>query len=270
MTARHNAAPAGGLDPSAAEAQVAARLVAVLEACWRAIRRHHPEIPPAMLVVAAGFDARRHKLGHFAAERWRHARKDGALPEVLIGGEGLERRPEPVFATLLHEAAHALAHAREIQDTTRQGRYHNLRFRALAEELGLVVTPAPGIGWSATTLPAATAALYRRGDRRAPAGAHRLSPRRADRRPRRRSNNNPQPATCACPRRIRPSGSNGTGTYAKAPRSPARHAFGHERGSAPLVAEDPQFRRRANRRQRAGHTATALSPTGAVVSESSR
>ena len=155
MTARHNAAPAGGLDPSAAEAQVAARLVAALEACWRAIRRHHPEIPPARLVVAAGFDARRHKLGHFAAERWRHARKDGALPEVLIGGEGLERRPEQVFATLLHEAAHALAHAREIQDTSRQGRYHNLRFRALAEELGLVVTPAPGIGWSATTLPAA-------------------------------------------------------------------------------------------------------------------
>jgi hypothetical protein len=106
---------------------VAARLVAALEACWRAIRRHHPEIPPAMLVVAAGFDARRHKLGHFAAERWRHARKDGALPEVLIGGEGLERGPEPVFATLLHEAAHALADAREIQDTSRQGRYHNLR-----------------------------------------------------------------------------------------------------------------------------------------------
>lgn len=161
---------------------MAARLVAALEACWRAIRRHHPEIPPAMLVVAAGFDARRHKLGHFAAERWWHARKDGALPEVLIGGEGLERGPEPVFATLLHEAAHALADAREIQDTSRQGRYHNLRFRALAEELGLVVTPAPGIGWSATTLPAATAALYRRGDRRARAGAHRLSPRRADRR----------------------------------------------------------------------------------------
>jgi hypothetical protein len=106
---------------------VAARLVAALEACWRAIRRHHPEIPPAMLVVAAGFDARRHKLGHFAAERWWHARKDGALPEVLIGGEGLERGPEPVFATLLHEAAHALADAREIQDTSRQGRYHNLR-----------------------------------------------------------------------------------------------------------------------------------------------
>jgi len=60
--------------------------VAALEACWRAIRHRHPEIPPAMLVVGAGFNARRRKLGHFAAERWRHARKEGALPEVLVGG----------------------------------------------------------------------------------------------------------------------------------------------------------------------------------------
>jgi hypothetical protein len=112
-----------------------------------------------------------------------HLRASIAVSDIEQAvGEGLERGPEPVFATLLHEAAHALADAREIQDTSRQGRYHNLRFRALAEELGLVVTPAPGIGWSATTLPAATAALYRRGDRRARAGAHRLSPRRADRR----------------------------------------------------------------------------------------
>jgi hypothetical protein len=114
-----------------------------------------------MLVVGAGFDARQRKLGHFAADRWQHARNEGALPEVLIGGEGLERGPEPVFATLLHEAAHALAEARNVQDTSRQGRYHNQHFKAIAEELGLAVARAPGIGWSATTLPAATAALYR-------------------------------------------------------------------------------------------------------------
>jgi hypothetical protein len=185
------------------DSQVAVRLVAALDVCWRAIRRRHPEIPPAMLVVGAGFSARRRKLGHFAAERWRRAREDGAMPEVLIGGEGLERGAEPVFATLLHEAAHALADARDVQDTSRQGRYHNLRFKALAEELGLAVAQAPKIGWSATTLPVGTATLYREAitELEQALTVYRRAEPAAD--GGRRSNNNPAPATCGCPRRIR-------------------------------------------------------------------
>jgi hypothetical protein len=42
-----------------------------------------------------------------------------------------------VLDTELHEAAHGLAAARGIQDTSRQGRYRNARYRGLAEELGL-------------------------------------------------------------------------------------------------------------------------------------
>ena len=44
-----------------------------------------------------------------------------------------------VLATLLHEAAHALAHARGSKDTSRQGRYHNTKFKNCAEEVGLTV-----------------------------------------------------------------------------------------------------------------------------------
>lgn len=51
--------------------------------------------------------------------------------EVFVGGEGLARGPADVLATLLHEAAHALAHVRGIQDTSRQGRWHNAQFKAL-------------------------------------------------------------------------------------------------------------------------------------------
>jgi len=65
-----------------------------------------------------------------------------------------------VLATLPHEAAHALARVREIQDTSRQGRYHNQRFKRLGEQLGLQIDKHPVIGWSTTTLPAATAASY--------------------------------------------------------------------------------------------------------------
>jgi hypothetical protein len=70
------------------------------------------------------------------------------LPEVFVGGEGLARGPADVLGTLLHEAAHALAHVRGIKDTSRQGRWHNARFKALAEEIGIQVTRDASIGWS--------------------------------------------------------------------------------------------------------------------------
>jgi hypothetical protein len=69
---------------------------------------------------------------------------------VLVSGEGLQRGPVAVLGTLLHEAAHGLACARCIQDTSRQGRYHNRRYATLARELGLDVAHMQPIGWSAT------------------------------------------------------------------------------------------------------------------------
>jgi hypothetical protein len=93
----------------------ASRLVAALEHAWDAIRANHPEVPDAVLVVASGSDPRSRALtlGHFAAGRWRLA-NDTQRPEVLVSGEGLRRGPVDVLGTLLHEAAHGLAHARRI------------------------------------------------------------------------------------------------------------------------------------------------------------
>jgi hypothetical protein len=65
-----------------------------------------------------------------------------------------------VLGTLLHEAAHGLAQTREVQDTSRGGRYHNRRYAHLARELGLEVASAKPIGWSATTVPQHTATAY--------------------------------------------------------------------------------------------------------------
>ena len=79
----------------------------------------------------------------------------------MISGEGLRRTPREVLATLLHEAVHALAAARGITDTSRQGRYHNRKFALLAAELGLDVDEDPGqFGWSVTTVPDTTARRY--------------------------------------------------------------------------------------------------------------
>jgi hypothetical protein len=136
----------------------ASLLVAALEHAWSAIRRRHPVVPDAVVVVASGSEGKRLNLGHFAPHRWQVSGAD--RHEVLVGGEGLQRGPLEVLGTLLHEAAHGLAQARSIQDTSRQGRYHNRRYAQLAGELGLDVTSVKPIGWSATTVPQQTAAAY--------------------------------------------------------------------------------------------------------------
>jgi hypothetical protein len=136
----------------------ASLLVAALERTWQTIRRRHPDVPEAVLVVASGSAGKRLTFGHFALHRWQVAGADRY--EVLVGGEGLQRGPTDVLGTLLHEAAHGLAQARSIADTSRQGRYHNRRYATLARELGLDAASVKPIGWSATTVPTQTAAGY--------------------------------------------------------------------------------------------------------------
>lgn len=132
-------------------------LVKALEGAWLAVRRNHPEIPHAVLIVASG-EGR--KYAHHATCRWHHDGED--LTEIMIAGEGLKRGSTPVMASVLHEAAHALANARGIQDTSRQGRYHNAKFKALGEELGITVEKDGTIGWSLTTMGELGAKRYTR------------------------------------------------------------------------------------------------------------
>ena len=144
--------------------RISAPMVAALEQAWADIRDRNSDVPAAVIVLGAGSigsPAGMLKLGHFAAMRWR-TDAEGAelLAEVFVGGEGLARGPAEVLGTLLHEAAHATAHVRGVKDTSRQGRWHNARFKALAEELGIEVTKDTRIGWSPTTLAPATREAY--------------------------------------------------------------------------------------------------------------
>lgn len=175
-------------------------VVSALHGAWAAIREHHPDVPPAALIVGQGSRQHRHGLvlGHFAAERWLTSSSQ-PLHEVLIGGEGLASGELELLVTLLHEAAHGLALARDIQETSRQGRYHNHHFKTLANELGLTVTRHPELGWSTSTLPPATAARYQ------PLLAQLAHAVTLYRRPEptARGAAGARSARCACPRRIR-------------------------------------------------------------------
>jgi hypothetical protein len=180
-------------------------LVEALERAWAAIRARHPEVPAAVVVLGAGsigMPAGALKWGHFAKLRWRRGASD--LPEVFIGGEGLERGALGTLGTLLHEAAHGLADSRQLKDTSRQGRYHNRRYAELAGELGLAVTVDGTRGWSRTTVPAETERAYADVVEQL-AGALRLW-RHAESQAstgRRVNSNNPRPCICGCGRRIR-------------------------------------------------------------------
>src|SRR6266542_6494819 len=136
-------------------------LITALEDTWASIRRQHPDLPEVVFITgtglrsasAASVDAR---WGHFGAQRWvaghpqkvatptPEAGQDAKLqvppdrkPELFVAGECFAEGATHTLTTILHEAAHALAHVRGVKDTSRQGKYHNRRYLDLAGELGL-------------------------------------------------------------------------------------------------------------------------------------
>lgn len=136
-------------------------MVAALEQAWKAIRARHADVPAAVIVVGTGSPSRPSgpmKWGHFVDSQWQHG--TDVLSEVLVSGEGLARTVDEVLETLLHEATHGVAFTRQVQDTSRQGRWHNRRFATIAAELGLTPAQAPKIGWSVTTLSQGTMQAY--------------------------------------------------------------------------------------------------------------
>lgn len=123
------------------------------------IRYEHPEIPRLTIVLGAQGATRRGQVhGHFAPNAWSD---DKAAHEVMLSGESLARGAVATLGTLLHESAHAIANARGIKDTSNNGRYHNKKFKAIGEELGIELEDAPTLGWSLTTVPESTQEHYK-------------------------------------------------------------------------------------------------------------
>lgn len=115
------------------------RAVGLLEEAWHHARTTHaPDLPDVgiTLKLSGNVTARGITLGHFAPERIATP-DDDKLHEVMISGTTIHRGPVSLLTTLVHEAAHALAAARGIKDTSRQNRYHNMKFVRCAEELGM-------------------------------------------------------------------------------------------------------------------------------------
>ena len=153
---------------AAAQQEHGSRIITALEAAWAAIRARHPEVPGVVIITGAGNRQRGvpegYRLrGHHWPARWVTTTIEERDGELFIAGELLAAGGRAVIEVMLHEAAHALAAARGIKDTSAEGnRYHNKRFVALAAELGLRGPDRPEnvIGWSDCRLTDETAAAY--------------------------------------------------------------------------------------------------------------
>jgi hypothetical protein len=109
-------------------------VVALIERVWDRIRADHPELPEVVVTTGSGEGV---KWGHFRPESWKLEGAEGRRHEFFLSSEALAKGANQVLQTTIHEAAHTLSKARGIQDTSRQGRWHNAAFRKAAEELGL-------------------------------------------------------------------------------------------------------------------------------------
>ncbi|WP_031368535.1 hypothetical protein, partial [Clostridium botulinum] len=66
--------------------------------------------------------------------------------------EYMNRPLYEIIATLLHEMVHLYNLVNKIQDVSRNGTYHNKKFKEASEKFGLIVKHDKMIGWSITTL----------------------------------------------------------------------------------------------------------------------
>ncbi len=136
--------------------QAGSQLICAIENVWKEIQHRNPDVPDVIATLAGSDTA----YGHFWANRWTTGENGQKVHELFISGEGLARGATPTLGTLIHEATHALAHARGIKDTSRQGRYHNKQFQYLATQMGITVEHAGSIGYSKTSVPETTAQSY--------------------------------------------------------------------------------------------------------------
>ena len=106
-------------------------------------------VKPVIVVQSNGKET--NVLGHCSTRRvWSDLTKMQEYYEISIAAEYLYRPFVNIAETLLHEMVHLSNLQNGIQDCSRGGFYHNKRFKATAEEAGLIVEYSNKYGWAFT------------------------------------------------------------------------------------------------------------------------
>ncbi len=106
------------------------------------------ELPTVVITIQSTPKA----YGHFTCyDAWHCGTDKEGFQELNIGAGTLDRPIENVVATLLHEMVHEYCYIHQIKDTSRNGAYHNKRFRDEATKRDLDIEYDSRIGFSITS-----------------------------------------------------------------------------------------------------------------------
>ena len=72
--------------------------------------------------------------------------------ELNISAYTINRTPQEICETLLHEQVHLYCNIHKIENCTNNGRYHNANFKKVAEDHGLICKKMGYYGWADTEL----------------------------------------------------------------------------------------------------------------------
>lgn len=122
-------------------------ITAFLENAYNVLNRRFfdGELTPVVITVQSS----RYSHGHYTP--WNSWVRDGeGYREINLSAESLRRPIESIIATLQHESIHHYCELNNIKSVSRNGTYHNSRFRREAEKRGLIIDYDPRIGHSIT------------------------------------------------------------------------------------------------------------------------
>lgn len=124
------------------------RTAGYLEKIFRVLNDHYfsGEIEEPIITIQSTPRA----YGHVTVAKSWHRADGEARHELNVGAGTLDRPIENVVATLIHEMVHLYNLQIGVQDCSRNGTYHNKKFRDAAEARDLIITHDPRIGWSVT------------------------------------------------------------------------------------------------------------------------
>lgn len=106
---------------------------------------------PSILIQSNG--KRKGVMGWCTREKiWRDKENREKRYELSVSAEYLNYPLEELVDTLLHEMTHLYCRIKDIQECSRNGSYHNKKFKEEAEKRGMEVTKDPRYGWGLTKL----------------------------------------------------------------------------------------------------------------------
>ncbi len=110
------------------------------------------KLPKVVLSILTNGNNRR-TMGWFTYGKvWKDEIEKSFYHEIAISAEYLYRGYDEICATLIHEMVHLYCYTNGIKETSRNGTYHNKKFKVEAELRGLTIGYDKRIGHSPTTL----------------------------------------------------------------------------------------------------------------------